>query len=204
VRIERSFRDGHTETWWALQVDRGPYGPAQAYRAIVGTTDPARLPERATWYLPTNLPAPGSPRAAEEGALPAADLAEIVRLYGLRLWVAQSNKQTQGALGWSDYQVRAALAIRRHWTLVCCAFSFCWYHHSRSAGSGHVPVATEPVADEARGGGKKQQRESAPAASLLASGPPGGAGLAGALDHAVALLERVGAGAPTSTAPNAA
>jgi hypothetical protein len=204
VRIARSFRDGHTETWWAVEVERGPYGPEKAYRAIVVTTDPASLPERATWYLTTNLPAPGSPRAAEKGALPAAALAEIVRLYGLRMWVEQSYKQTQGALGWSDYQVRSDRAIRRHWTLVCCAFSFCWYHHSRSAESGNGPVETEPVADAARGGGKKQQRESAPAAPLLASGPPGGAGLAGALDHAVALLEWVVDGAPTSTAPNAA
>ena len=122
----------------------------------------------------------------------------------LRMWVEQSDKQTKVALGWSDYQVRSDLAIRRHWTLVCCAFSFCWYHHSRSAESGNGPVETKPVADEARGGGKKPQRESAPAATLLASGPPGGAGLAGALDHAVALLERVVDGAPTSTAPNAA
>ena len=96
------------------------------------------------------------------------------------------------------------LAIRRHWTLVCCAFSFCWYHHSRSAESGNGPVETDPVADEARGGGKKQQRDSPPAASLLASSPPGGAGLAGAVDHAMALLERVVERAPTSTAPNAA
>jgi hypothetical protein len=29
-------------------------------------------------------------------------------------------------LGWADFQVRSDRAIRRHWTLVCCAFSFCW------------------------------------------------------------------------------
>lgn len=68
--------------------------------------------------------------------MPTADLAEIVRLYGLRNWVEQSYKQTKGALGWSEYQVRTDRAIRRHWVLACCAFSFCWYHDSRSAESG--------------------------------------------------------------------
>ena len=151
VQIERSYRDGHTETWWALEVNLGPYGPTKALRAIVVTTDPATLPDRATWYLVTNLPAPGSARADEEGALPAADLAELVRLYGLRMWVEQSYKQTKGALGWSDYQVRADIAIRRHWALVCCALSFCWYHHSRSQESGDRGGATKPVVQEARG-----------------------------------------------------
>jgi len=58
----------------------------------------------------------------------AAGVAEIVRLYGLRQWVEQSYKQTKYALGWHEYQVRSDRAIRRHWALVCCAFSFCWYH----------------------------------------------------------------------------
>jgi hypothetical protein len=26
-------------------------------------------------------------------------------------------------------------AIRRHWTLVCCAFTFCWWHASQVAAS---------------------------------------------------------------------
>ena len=27
ARVERRFRDGHTEEWWALEVEAGPYGP---------------------------------------------------------------------------------------------------------------------------------------------------------------------------------
>ena len=54
----------------------------------------------------------------------------MIRLYGLRMWVEQSYKQVKHALGWSQYQVRSDQAIRRHWQLVCCAFSFCWYHAS--------------------------------------------------------------------------
>jgi hypothetical protein len=53
-----------------------------------------------------------------------------VRLSGLSMWVEQSYKH---ALGWSQYQVRSDRAMRRHWQLVCCAFSFCWYHASHPA-----------------------------------------------------------------------
>jgi SRSO17 transposase len=164
VKVVRAFRDGHREAWWALEVEAGPYGPGRGLRAVVATTDPATLPERATWYLATNLPQPG------------ADLAQVVRLYGLRMWVEQSYKQTKHALGWSQYQVRSDRAIRRHWQLVCCASSFCWWHESH------------PAAEEAAGRG-----ENAPPApaGLLASRAARRARLAGAVDPAPALLARL-------------
>jgi hypothetical protein len=87
---------------------------------VVATTDPAGLPVHSSWYLLTNLARPASRRAQR------ADLAEVVRLYGLRNWVEQGDKQVKGELGWADFQVRSDRAIRRHWTLVACAFSFCW------------------------------------------------------------------------------
>jgi hypothetical protein len=208
VRVVRSFRDGHTEDWWALEVKAGPYGPDQTQRAVVVTTDPTTLPEQSTWYLVTNLPAPGSTRAHEDGALPSADLAEIVRLYGLRMWVEQSYKQTRGVLGWSQYQVRSDLAIRRHWQVVCCAFSFCWYQQSHAAatrdGAEHPGDSSSPPPSEDGGRGENQDLPSLPAARLLAGSAPTGAGLVGALDHAVALLARVVESAPTSRAPAAA
>ncbi len=204
MQLERTFRDGHTEIWWALEVDIGPYGPTKPYRAIVATTDPATLPDHTTWYLTTNLPAPGSARAEETDAVPAADLAEIVRLYGLRNWVEQSYKQTKGALGWSEYQVRSDTAIRRHWVLVCCAFSFCWYHHNRSAESGDQPARTNPVADETTGRGENGEHTAASPAGLLAGRAAGCRGVAGAMDHAVALLERMVRSAPTAATPGAA
>ena len=91
----------------------------------------ARLPDLATWYLTTNLPAPGSGRGIASDLLPAS-VAEVVRLYGLRMWVEQSYKQVKHALGWSGYQVRSDAAIRLHWQLVCCAFSLCWWAFGRS------------------------------------------------------------------------
>jgi hypothetical protein len=89
VKVTRRFRDGHEETWWALEVDVGPYGPQREWRAVVATTAPKELPDKATWYLTTNLPHPDSERPTDS-ELESTDLAEIVRLYGLRMWVEQN------------------------------------------------------------------------------------------------------------------
>ena len=126
VKLSRTFRDGHTEEWWALEAECRPFGKEKPRRLVVTTTDPAGLPERTTWYLLTNLPAPGSSRAIESKLIPA-EVAEVVRLYSLRSWIEQSYKQVKNSLGWAHYQVRSDPAIRRHWQLVCCAFTFCWW-----------------------------------------------------------------------------
>ncbi|WP_369394544.1 hypothetical protein AB5J72_48735 [Streptomyces sp. CG1] len=46
--VERHFRDGHTETWWAADARLSGYGPDSPCRLVVATTDPASLPEKAT------------------------------------------------------------------------------------------------------------------------------------------------------------
>jgi SRSO17 transposase len=210
VPVERRFRDGHTETWWVLEVEAGPYGPHKLQRVLVATTDPRKLPTLSTWYLITNLPAPGTKQAAQSTHA-SADAAEVVRLYGLRMWVEQSYKQTKYALGWSEYQVRSALAIRRHWALVCCAFAFCWYNHSQqSARPAFAPAPREERRDSARavlfpgpaaeaGRGENQRHAITTAApAVMAGGATGGAGVVGALDHAGALLARLVGTAPTA------
>ncbi|WP_250569314.1 IS701 family transposase [Streptomyces sp. CJ_13] len=123
--VVRTFRDGHTETWWAADARLGWWGPDGNVRLVVATTDPATLPAHTTWYLATDLPRPGSPRETDSPE-PAADLHEVVRIYGIRHWIEQSYKQVKDELGWADFQVRSDIAIRRHQTLVTCAFSFCW------------------------------------------------------------------------------
>jgi hypothetical protein len=87
-------------------------------RAICITADRHTLPELSTWYLTTNLPVEQAP------------LAEVARLYGLRNWIEQGYKQMKDELGWADFMVRSDRAIRRHWTLVCCAFAFCWWYEA--------------------------------------------------------------------------
>ncbi len=210
VPLTRMFRDGSTQEWWAVEIVAGPYGPEKRERAVVATTDPQTLPDLTTWYLVTNMPAP-SEGTGSEPPFPPASLEEISRLYGLRTWVEQSYKQVKHTLGWSQYQVRSDKAIRRHWQLVCCAFSFCWYHvsHPSSRTTGETQKPSEPevlpdpdVPTQAAGTGKKNQRGKRQAATgILADGLTSGTRVAGALDHAAALLARVVRAAPTRSAP---
>jgi SRSO17 transposase len=190
ARVERRFRDGHTEEWWALEVEAGPYGPHRAQRAVVATTDPEKLPERKTWYLVTNLPHPSFSDRSGESDPAAAELAEVVRLYGLRMWVEQSYKQVKHALGWSDYQVRSDLAMRRHWQLVCCAFSFCWWAYGRLPTDEPAETQSPTIPSGATGRGEKA------APGMLAEGVEGGERVAGALCNARTILESVYRSAP--------
>ena len=154
-KVVRSFRDGHDEVWWALEVVAGPYGPEKGLRAIIVTTDPVALPALTTWYLVTNLPLLGSERAAASTLAPAS-VAEIVRLYGLRMWVEQSYKQVKHALGWAEYQVRSDVAMRRHWVLVWCAFSFCWWQLGHGAAEAPAWLDDAGAAPRARTGAERR------------------------------------------------
>jgi SRSO17 transposase len=197
VKVVRTFRDGHEEAWWALEVNMSPYGPERARRALVATTDPKELPEKATWYLASNLPHPDSELATESELAPAP-LSEIVRLYGLRMWVEQSYKQVKHMLGWSDYQVRSDIAIRRHWQLVCLAFSFCWWAHER-----FLPTdePAEPERDPPAGSVGRGKKETL---GVLAGSAQVGKGMARTMGNAMAILEGVLRDAPTSGAKSAA
>ena len=213
VKVTRTFRDGSSQQWWALEVITGPYGPQKQERVVIATTDPITLPDLTTFYLVTNLPAPGSERA-QDSTLAAASLEEVVRLYGLRMWVEQSYKHVKHELGWSQYQVRSDKAIRRHWQLVCCAFSFCWSHASHSSenttqearepSESQVPLQRSVPAAASATGGKNQREQRDAATGILADGPTSSTGMVGALDHAAALLERLVATAPTSCVATAA
>jgi DDE superfamily endonuclease len=194
-RVTRRFGDGHTETWWAADAQLGGWGPDRRLRLVVASTDPASLPGHSTWYLLTNLPRPASGRAQQ------VDLADVVRLYGLRNWVEQGYKQVKGELGWADFQVRSDRAIRRHWTLVCCAFSFCW--QALLADHPTRPAPPDPQAAPAAARGAQatgHPRRTSPQ-ELVAGGVTSGAGLADPLQRATALLAVVVA---SSAAPAAA
>ena len=173
-KVIRRFRDGHTERWWAAELTLLGYGPERAVRAVCATTDRRELPSLSTWCLTTNL-SPGQ-----------APLGEIVRIYGLRNWIEQGYKQMRDELGWADFMVRSDRAIRRHWTLVCCAFAFCWWHAAqvRAADSPLVDVSQAPY-----GAGKKNlQRQGA---AILAAPAALGARLAGPGLLAETLLGRL-------------
>jgi hypothetical protein len=181
-KVERRFRDGHTERWWAAELTLFNYGPNKPVRAICATTDRRTLPELSTWYLTTNLPATQAP------------LAEVVRLYGLRNWIEQSYKQMKDELGWADFMVRSDRAIRRHWTLVCCAFAFCWWHEARDV------RIHETVTPPAR---KKKAGPVADAMSLAAPATHS-AGMADTAGLAHALLASLRQQAPATRTRRAA
>jgi Transposase DDE domain len=202
--VDRTFRDGHLERWWALEIKAGPYGGQRRERAVVATTDPATLPELSTWYLVTNLPATHKPRAAR-GPRVGAPVAEIVRLYGLRAWVEQSYKQVKTTLGWAQYQVRSSRAIQRHWILVYCAFTLCWWQAAQEPAAdglvgdpAHQPSAMRRPAPLP--GQQKSRCGSGPTRTVVARRTPASAQLAGASHHAQALLARLLAVAPAASA----
>jgi hypothetical protein len=209
VKIIRTFRDGSSQDWWALELDIRPFGPEKRERVIVATTDPAILPDLTTFYLITNLPVPGSQRA-HESKLAVASVEEVVRLDGLRMWVEQSYKQVKHALGWSEYQVRSDQAMRRHWQLVCCAFSFCWYHQAHSpaaeppAASAQWVSAAQQDLEEIQGSQRAEGKKGARTIRTtpeLAQSITSGQSLARTLGLAPTLLASVVSTAPTSPTP---
>ena len=207
VKLSRTFRDGHTQEWWALEAECRPFGREKQRRLVVATTDPAELPELTTWYLLTNMPAPGSSRATESG-LEAAEVAEVVRLYSLRSWIEQSYKQVKNSLGWAHYQVRSDPAIRRHWQLVCCAFTFCWWANADLLEEEAPPgvVLEEESASTSTSAVKRGKKgdQKPPASSALARGTKNGEDVAGAVRNAHAILEGVLRQAPAQGTAKAA
>jgi hypothetical protein len=184
-QVTRSYRDGREETWWLLEASEGPFRPERQRRLMIATTDPRTLPELSTVYLETNAPVPGTPWA-QESKLQAKDVREVFRLYTLRYWVEQSYKQVKGHLGWTEYQVRSPMAIKRHWQLVFCAFTFCWW----AAAQEGLLEASSVVEPEVRE--KKKLRD-----ADVASGIAVGALLPGAVPTVVSLLESILDCAPT-------
>jgi hypothetical protein len=193
--VERTFRDGHAETWYAADATLGWWGPDGFTRLVVATTDPGTLPDKATWYLATNLPRPGGPREADSPH-PAAGLAEIVRIYGIRHWIGQSYKQVKDELGWAGFQVRSDAAIRRHQALVNCAFSFCW----AAWFADHLPEHDKAAQPGPGRGERGAARRRAAAGAVLAAGAARGARLAFPLDRAAALVAGLVHGAPAPAA----
>jgi hypothetical protein len=138
---------------------------------------------------------PGSPGLTPRPADPA-------RRDRCRLWAAQlggaGHKQVKDELGWADFQVRGDRAIRRHWTLACLAFSFCWHAGQAQAvapGAGPVlPAATAaPPAAAARGAQQRldpgrRHRAGGRRGGVVAAGTTAGAWLAGPVGVAAALL----------------
>ena len=79
--------------------DAGLVGPGTGFtRLVVATADPVTLPGKATWYLRTDCPGPAtSPEAGTPH--PAASLAQITRIYGIRALDRAALQAGQGRAG---------------------------------------------------------------------------------------------------------
>ena len=163
---------------------------------MAATADPATLPGKATWYLVTNLPRPGGPREADSPH-PAAGLAEIVRICGIRHWTGQGYKRVKDELGWADFQVRSDIAIRRHQALVNAAFSFCWDAWFADHPPQQDPAPPQP---EAGRGERGAARRLTPPGAVLAAGAARDTRLAHPLDRAAALVAGMVESAPAAAA----
>ena len=118
--------------------------------------------------------------------------------------IEQGYKQVKGELGWADFQVRSDRAIRRHWTLVCCGFSFCWQAFLTEHPARPAPPDSQAAPVAARGAQPSGHRRRTSRQELVAGGVAGGAGVADPMDRAAALLAVVVTSAPTSSATTAA
>ena len=117
---------------------------------------------------------------------------------------ANATVPVKGELGWADFQVRSDRAIRRHWTLVCCAFSFCWQAFLAKHPDRPAPADPQAVPTAARGAQATGHRGGTGRRSVVAEGVASGAGVATSLERAGALLAVVVASAPATAAPSAA
>jgi hypothetical protein len=160
----------------------------------VATTDPSTCPAISTWYLSTNMTTADAP------------LAEVVRLYGLRNWIEDHYKRVKDELGWADFMVRSDRAIRRHWTLVNCALSFCWWHEVRQQAVQEVAEDLPPKAEPMRPTGKNapskargKNQHTPRSTGMLAAGTAARAGLARAMEMAHRLLAGLEQQAPATS-----
>jgi hypothetical protein len=197
-RIQRRFRDGHTETWWAADAQLGGWGPDRPLRLVVASTDPARLPGHSSWYLLTNRPRPRSHRAQQ------ANLAEVCGCTGCATGSSRATSRSKASSAGPTSRSDQTGPSAAHWTLVCCAFSFCWQavlaeHPDRPASADPQAVPTA-----ARGAQATGHRGGTGRGSVVAEGVASGAGVAAPLERAGALLAVVVTSAAAPAAATAA
>jgi hypothetical protein len=80
---------------------------------------------------------------------------------------------------------------------VCCVFSFCWWAYGHLPTEGPARTEEDPPAETVEGGKKESQ-------GVVAGGLEGGEGVAGAVGHALVILEGVQRSAPAAGAKSAA
>ena len=106
------------------------------------------------------------------------------RVYQTWYAAGQNYEQLKDQLGWTDFQVRSDIAIRRHQALVNCALCFCW----------DVWFADHPPQDPVSAARTRPRRRGTPARPCRRRARPGR--LAFPVDRAAALVAGMVHGAP--------
>lgn len=107
---------------WAADARLGGYGPASPCRLVVATTDPAGEGHLVPGHQPAPPRRPPMPPPART-CRPTSPRSSASTDCGRGSSRATNRSRTNAA---GPTQVRSDRAIRRHQTLVNCAFSFCW------------------------------------------------------------------------------
>jgi hypothetical protein len=170
-----------------------------------GRTDPARGRNHRPGHVagqghlvPGHQSAPtADPHDTPDGPHQAADLTEVVRLYGIRNWIEQSYKPVKDELGWVDFQVHSATAIRRHQTLVNCAFSFCWNTWFAQPSTSDSPGEPSPAPPTDDSGEEGRPTQKASSTAMLAQGAARSPCLAHPMATPTTLVESLVTHAPT-------
>ena len=207
TRVVRRFRDGYFRSVVGCRtLCLSGYGPNNPHLClVVATSDPADAPQGRDPPR-GNQPAPllARPRP-RSGRWPLRiPRPRVVRLYGMRNWVEQSYKQAKNKLGWADFQVRKDRAIPKALGTGLLRLLFCgqaWF-----ADHPAQPAAPDPpaVPTAARGATATRHRGRTSRQEFVAGGAASGAGLAGPVERAGALLASVVTSAAAPAAPTAA
>jgi hypothetical protein len=83
-------------------------------------------------------------------------LANTEPLKGAQRKEAQSLQWFLSEAGRNPGEVKSDIAIRRHWQLVCCAFSFCWWAYGRLPIEEVAQTENNYLRPESAGRGKKE------------------------------------------------
>ena len=192
--VTRTFRDGRTGTWYAADATLGWWGPDGFTRLVVATADPGTLPDKATWYLATNLP--GQEARARPPAFtlrgPGRGHPDLRHPALDRAGYKQVKDELAGPI--SRYALTPPSAGTRPWSTA----------RSASAGTpGSAKTRRSTILRTAARAWPRREGGHAPpyhAGTVLAAGAARGTRLAFPLDRAAALVAGMVQSAPTASA----
>jgi DDE superfamily endonuclease len=201
TKVMRTFREGHREEWWALEVEAGPYGRTLRHGASKKGARGHHRPRRAAQsrhLVPDHQPARPRLRAGNQrrsswpgGCRGGGENLRIEDVGGAELQAGQARVRLERIPSQERHSHKTPLAVGvlRIFVLLVGL---------RALADRRVDGTGERSFRRVGGRGEKEDPE------ILAGDAQGGKGVAGTVGNAVALLESVLRDAPTVGAKSAA